>query len=302
MKIFITGGTGLIGRAFIKQRLIDSPQDTICVLTRNAQTAKQALADEVHIVEDIAKVNFAKYDAILNLAGEPIVNKRWSESQKDKLCQSRWQLTEQIANKIDKEVDENQPIRFISGSAVGIYGRQPTGFITETHEHFFPEFSHNLCQHWEDLAMRAKKANIALLRTGIVLSAEGGALDKMLLPFKLGLGGHIASGEQYMPWIHIDDMVAAINFLLELPVMTGPFNLTAPNPVDNKTFSKTLARTLNRPCLFPVPEFVLRMLMGEMADLVVYGQNAIPQNLLDAGFEFKYSELKPALADILRES
>ena len=299
MKILVTGGTGLIGRTFIESSLASGAEYEFTVLTRDVSKAKQNLKDEVSIIDNLAQVNMANFDVALNLAGEPIVNKRWTEQQKRTLCQSRWQLTEQLVNKINRECNADNPIRFISGSAVGIYGRQPKGLITETHSPHFPEFSHTLCQRWEDIALQAKHANVALLRTGIVLSHSGGALDKMLLPFKLGLGGKIASGEQFMPWIHIDDMVAGIQFLIEHPVLNGPFNFTAPHPVTNAEFAKTLAKSLNRPCLFPVPEFVLRLIMGEMADLLVYGQNAIPENLVKAGFNFKYETLKPALDEVV---
>lgn len=299
MKIFVTGGTGLIGKAYIDYKTANDPDVEFTVLTRDKQTAKSKLPAEVTIIESVSELNLAEFDVVINLAGEPIVNKRWTDSQKQSLCQSRWQITEQIVNKIEKECSAERPIRFISGSAVGIYGRQPKGLITENHSHHFPEFSHKLCQRWEDIANQANKANVALLRTGIVLSHEGGALDKMMLPFKLGLGGKIASGEQTMPWIHINDMIKGIDFLIAHPVLNGPFNFTAPHPVSNKEFSKTLASSLNRPCLFPVPEFVLRLAMGEMADLLVYGQNAIPENLVKAGFEFEYPYLEAALQEVV---
>jgi uncharacterized protein len=302
MKIFMTGGTGLIGRAFIDHRLTHSPNDYICVLSRNKAAAKQVLPASVNIIDNLADVSFVDFDVIINLAGEPIVNKRWSDQQKQTLCNSRWQLTEQIANKINKERESDNPIRFISGSAVGIYGRQPTGFITEAHKHFYPEFSHTLCQRWEDTALTAKHASTALLRTGIVLSPNGGALGKMLLPFKLGLGGPIGNGKHFMPWIHIEDMIRGIDYLIEHPVLTGPFNFTAPHPVTNKEFSKTLAKSLRRPCLFPVPKFVMRLAMGEMADLVLYGQQAVPQKLLDAGFTFTFSEIAQAMPDVVSKA
>lgn len=306
MKILVTGGTGLIGQAFINHSLANtnhslanSAQHEFTVLTRNKSKAQQLFSKMVAIIDDLSQVNMADFDVVINLAGEPIVNKRWSNGQKRILCQSRWQITEQLVNKINKERSPEQPIRFISGSAVGIYGRQPKGLITETHSPHFPEFSHTLCQRWEDIALQAKHANVALLRTGIVLSHKGGALDKMLLPFKLGLGGKIASGEQFMPWIHLIDMIDGIQFLIDHPVLNGPFNFTAPHPVNNVEFSKTLANALNRPCLFPVPEFVLRIAMGEMADLLVYGQNAIPENLVKAGFTFKYETLNKALDEVV---
>ena len=156
-----------------------------------------------------------------------------------------------------------------------------------------------LCQRWEQIALSTEKASTVLLRTGIVLSPEGGALKKMLMPFKLGLGGRMADGTQMMPWIHIEDMVNAILFLIDNPELQGPFNMTAPEPVSNNEFSSTLAKSLRRPSLFPMPEFVLRTLMGEMADLLVYGQNAVPQRLIDSGFSFQHPKLRGALEDLL---
>ena len=300
MKIFITGGTGLIGRALIHKLKAEFTTAELTVLTRDIRSARVILPADVAVIDTLANTNFEDVSAIINLAGEPIVNKRWSDEQKQNLCNSRWRLTEALVAKINAEVPKEKPVRFISGSAVGFYGRQDTQVITEEFKKPFPEFSHVLCQRWEDIASQATTANTSLIRTGIVLSNQGGALDKMLLPFKLGLGGRVASGEQYMPWIHIDDMTSAIVFLLRHPVLTGPFNLCAPHPVPNREFSQTLAAVLNRPCVFPMPEFVLNILLGEMSELLIYGQNTIPQALLDAGFQFKFQHLKPALEDLLR--
>jgi len=159
-----------------------------------------------------------------------------------------------------------------------------------------------LCQRWESIALEANSVNtrVCLLRTGIVLSADGGALTKMLLPFKLGLGGKIGTGQQYMSWIHHSDMLRLIEFLLLHPTLSGAFNATAPTPVTNAEFSKTLAKVLHRPCLLPMPAPVLQLLMGEMADLLITGQCVIPANLRKAGFEFQFSELEPALKALLQ--
>lgn len=293
MNILITGGTGLIGSALV-DAFID--EHSITVITRQYNSVKPN--NRVSYIHDLNDIDFTELDVVINLAGEPIVNKRWSDRQKDILCKSRWDITQSLVDHIDA-VSDKKKIRFISGSAVGYYGRQYNMPITEDHEHTYPEFSHMLCQRWEQIAQSSISTNPVLLRTGIVLSHKGGALSKMLLPFKLGLGGRVASGEQIMPWIHIDDMVGAIKFIIEHETLQGPFNLTAPTPVSNKTFSKTLASALNRPCLFPMPEIVLRLAMGEMADLLVYGQNAVPKALEDAGYQFKYPTLEPAMKDVV---
>lgn len=293
MNILITGGTGLIGASLLN-KLADKHDLTILTKRANlySDTANR------HYVSDLEKVDFNKLNAIVNLAGEPIVNKRWSDEQKDILCASRWDTTQKLVDKIN-DAERDEPLRFISGSAVGYYGRQDQRPITESYNSCYAEFSHMLCQRWEQIALSAQNANVALLRTGIVLSKDGGALKKMLLPFKMGLGGPVASGHQMMPWIHIDDMVNGILFLLEQPELTGPFNLTAPEAVTNREFSSTLAKVLGRPCLFTMPEFVLRLAMGEMADLLVYGQNPIPQRLQDSGFLFAHTKLNEALTDLL---
>lgn len=301
MNILITGGTGLIGRALILDCLKQNPVPNITVLTRNIAKAKSVLPQQLDFIANLDDISLADYQVVVNLAGEPIIDKRWSDKQKKTLCESRWQITQKLVDKMAKEVDTATPIRFISGSAVGMYGRQDSGQINENHQHFFPEFSHHLCQKWEDIALSAENASTAILRTGIVLTAEGGALQKMLLPFKLGLGGKVASGEQYMPWIHLADMIAAIQHLIEHNVITGPVNCTAPNPVTNDDFVHTLASTLRRPCLFPMPEFVLRILFGESADLLIYGQNAVPQTLTDSGFKFQFNNLAEALGDLLKK-
>lgn len=293
MNIFITGGTGLIGKALVNTL---KQKHNLSVLTRTPKG--ESTQSNVRYISAFEELDFSQFDAVINLAGEPIVNKRWSDEQKEILCQSRWQLTQALVDKIDT-ANRSIPIRFISASAVGYHGRQDHRPINESYSSPYPEFSHMLCQRWEQIALSTDNASIALLRTGIVLSPDGGALKKMLLPFKLGGGGRIATGMQMMPWIHIEDMVNAIVFLLTRPELEGPFHITAPKPVTNQEFSQTLAKTLKRPCLLPMPEFVLRMAMGEMADLLIYGQNAIPQRLLDSGFEFTHPKLKNALEDLL---
>lgn len=294
MKVFITGGTGLIGSALINHLL--PLNHHITVLTRSPEHQQQL--SNVVFVSSLAQVHFADFDIIVNLAGEPIVGKRWSVSQKQKLCHSRWQLTKAISRKIDDECKDKK-IRFISGSAVGFYGRQLDEPVLEEGSQPFPEFSHHLCHEWEQLALAAKQADTVLLRTGIVLSTQGGALTKMLLPFKLGLGGKVASGKQFMPWIHIDDMVAAIVFIMQHQTITGAVNMTAPVPQTNRVFSGVLAKVLNRPCWLPMPALMLKVIMGEMADLLVYGQKVIPYKLEQAGFEFRFPELEPALENLL---
>lgn len=295
MNILITGGTGLIGRALIQHL----HADRIIVLTRNLASAAKRLPQNIELVTTLADVNFDELDVVVNLAGEAIVDKRWSSAQKDIICQSRWQVTQSLVEKMQSAT--KPPHCFISGSAIGFYGRQNASAIDENYQNFYNEFSHHICQKWEDIALRAQsdKTRVCILRTGIVLANNGGALEKMLPAFKFGLGGPIADGKQFMSWIHIDDMVAVVLAAIYQPSLTGIINATAPMPVSNQEFSKTLSKVLSRPCIFRVPAFMLRILMGESADLVLYGQNVLPQKLLKNNFKFQYPALQVALKQLL---
>lgn len=303
MRILITGGTGLIGQALIKE-LIQSDHQ-IVLHTRNKHQALHRFDTPPprfeSIVESLDDVDFNALDAVINLAGEPIVNKRWTAKQKQILCDSRWQLTESIVDKISSAT--SPPSVLISGSAIGIYGRQGDRHIDETIGDFYSEFSSTLCKKWEEIAYTAQseKTRVCLLRTGIVLDQHGGALSKMLPAFRFGLGGPIADGQQAMSWVHIRDMVKIIIYLLTKPELHGAFNATAPNPVSNQVFSKALARQLKRPCIFRVPAFVLKLAMGEMSDLLVHGQYVHPKRLLDSGFQFSYPDIDQALSQLLAE-
>ena len=291
MKILVTGGTGLIGSALIK-KLNDAE---VIVLSRSRKPFNMTDNNHVTFVESLEQVNFNTLDVILNLAGEPIADKRWTNNQKKRICDSRWQLTEQLVGKINQA--SSKPHTFISGSAIGFYGRQSQLNIDEVFANVHKEFTNTVCHRWEEIAKQAQSEStrVCMLRTGIVLSKHGGALAKMALPFKLGLGGKIGSGEQYMSWIHIDDVVAAIIFIINTPTLVGPVNLTAPTPETNANFSKCYANALKRPCIFPMPTFIANLLFGEMSDLLLYGQHVVPKKLLDAGFTFNYPTLDKAL-------
>ncbi|HAU93066.1 MAG TPA: TIGR01777 family protein [Alteromonas sp.] len=293
MQIFITGGTGLIGKHLITRL---APEHDITVLSRSESKARAALPAAVTVIENLDSIaNFDDYDVIINLAGEPIADKRWTSQQKHQICQSRWQITTALVTKINASA--TPPHTFISGSAIGYYGRQGDKPVTENNTEPHQEFTHEVCQRWEQIAETVKQnCRVCLLRTGVVLAAEGGALEKMRLPFKLGLGGPIGSGEQYMSWIHLDDMVEGICFLMDHFQCSGPFNLTAPQPVTNKAFVSAFANALNRPAFMPMPGFALKVIMGEAADMLLTGQRVIPQKLLDAGFEFKFDSVEQAFA------
>lgn len=296
MHILITGGTGLIGRALIAA--LDKSHK-ITLLTRHIDKAEHVFTQmNISFINDLMQIDFDDIDAIVNLAGEPIADKRWSARQKESICRSRWQLTLQISKLINSA--KNPPKIFISGSAIGIYGRQGSQEISEEFTNYHREFTHEVCRKWEDNAQlcASSKTQICLLRTGVVLSNQGGALRKMILPFKVGLGATIGNGQQYMSWIHIDDIVNIIKHALTTPIH-GVINATAPYPVTNKQFSHALAKHLNKPCLLMFPTWVMKILMGEQADIVVYGQRVIPRKLLSINFKFQYSTIDNALKSII---
>ena len=295
MHIFISGATGLIGRHL---HPFLNTNGTITVLTRTPEKASKLL-DNINTVTEVSSVDFNTIDIVINLAGEPIANKRWSDEQKQKIRNSRINITQQISAAIKK--CKSPPHTFISGSAVGFYGQQDDSPIDESFNKPHDEFSHQLCKEWENAALEAKSdaTRVCLLRTGIVLAKQGGALNKMLPAYKLCLGGPIGSGKQGMSWIHIDDIVNLILFIIADPTICGPINASAPNPVSNAQFSKQLGSALSRPAIMPMPAFVLKVLLGEMSELLTTGQFVIPTKALEHGYKFKYPHLGEALRSLM---
>ncbi|SON49286.1 TIGR01777 family oxidoreductase [Vibrio tapetis] len=303
MHILLTGGTGFVGAELIKHLA----GHHITLLTRNTISAKKKLhhADFGNIVylsdlNELSELNHI--DAVVNLAGEPIADKRWSSEQKHTICHSRWEITEKIVSLI--HASTNPPSVFISGSAVGYYGDQQQHPFDESlhiHDEAFP---HHVCAKWEAIAKRAQSnlTRVCVLRTGVVLGKDGGALQKMLFPYKMGLGGPIGSGKQYMPWIHMQDMVRGISYLLNTEHALGDFNFCAPHPVQNKVFSRALARSLKRPHLLFTPKWALSVLMGESSCLLFDSIRAKPKHLTELGFKFTYSRIEPALNNLLQHS
>ena len=298
MNYLITGGTGLIGKALINS--LHTKNNTITVLTRDKERASSLLNKDIKFIDELYLSDMENIDTVINLAGEPIAEKRWSKEQKFKICESRWNITEKLAHLIS--ISKNPPSLFISGSAIGIYGRQGNNPIDESFSRYHKEFTHEVCSRWEKIALEAssKHTRVAILRTGIVLDKKSGALSKMLLPFKLGVGGKVGKGDQYMSWIHLQDMISSILHIIDIDTLNGPINLTSPNAVTNETFSKTLSTELRRPCLLSTPPPLLKLIFGEMADLLLFGQNIVPQKLVNSGFRFKHGELAHALKDLLK--
>jgi len=296
MNILITGGTGFIGTALCAH--LQTLKYNIVVQTR---TPNSLLNNNIKTINSLQQLTPEdKFDAVINLTGEPIADKRWSKKQKQEILRSRIETTEKLIQFFKQA--NNKPSVFISGSAIGYYGIAPTD--DEINENYSGDssFSSQLCQLWELSAQQAEKLGIrtCLLRTGIVLGKNGGALKKMLPPFKLGLGGKIGSGNQWMPWIHIDDMIGLIELCVNNVNVSGAINCTAPNPVTNSTFTKTLAEAINRPAIFPMPAFIVKLLMGKMGEeLLLNGKKVIPKKALDSGYKFKYQTIEQALATIV---
>ncbi|SHF65776.1 hypothetical protein SAMN02745148_03220 [Modicisalibacter ilicicola DSM 19980] len=296
MRILITGGSGFIGQ-LLCQRLHDQGH-TLLVVSRSPDKTERLLPAGSDVRAKVLDFTGTRVDAMVNLAGESIAGKRWSEAQKKKLVESRLAITGDLVTLCGKL--DTPPRALVSGSAMGYYGAQgqrPVDEDTPPHD----EFNHRLCAGWEATAREAEAygVRVALLRTGLVLDRNGGALKQMLPPFKMGLGGRIGDGRQYMPWIHRLDMVRIIEFLLDQEVLNGPFNCSAPNPVTNDEFVHTLARHLHRPAMIPMPATALKIALGEMSRLLLTGAAMQPRRLEEAGFTFHYPTLDEALSDIL---
>lgn len=302
MRILITGGTGLIGRALAADLARDGHD--VIILSRTPERYTGRLPEGVRAerwdgrTADGWGALADGADAIVNLAGENIAGGRWTAERKRRIRQSRLDAGHAVVQAV--EAAAHKPRVVVQASAVGYYGPCGDDIITEDHP---PgnDFLADVCVAWEQstAAVEAHGVRRPILRTGVVLSTEGGALPRMLPPFKFGLGGPLGSGRQWFPWIHIRDEVRAIRFLIEHEDAHGPYNLTAPNPVTNAEFTKALGRVLRRPAFMPVPAFALKLLFGEMATVLLDGQRAVPQRLLDAGFSFTFEEVEQALRDLL---
>lgn len=298
MNYLITGGTGLIGTAICRQLL--AAGHTVIVLSRNRSKVHRQCGPAAIAITDLNEIGeHEQIDAVINLAGAPIADARWSDRRKAELEQSRVGLTEKLVNWLGTRTEKPQCL--ISGSAVGWYGDQGEAVLTED-SGFKDEYAHQLCQRWEQSALAAEALGIrvCIVRTGLVLAAEGGFLKRMLLPFKLGLGGRISDGNQFIPWIHLTDIANLYIFLSKQPDAKGVFNGTAPMPVTNAEFTRILAASLHRPAVIPVPACMLKLLLGEMSELLLSSQRAVPQKAQASGFQFQYTDVSTALRDVLQ--
>ncbi len=294
----ITGGTGFIGKQLVAQ-LVSAGHEAV-VVTRRPEKHEAAFAEKVRYIGSFSAIdNSACFDAVINLGGEGIADKRWTVKRKQQLLDSRLGLTNHLVKCLARL--EKKPEVMISASAVGWYGAHDETPLTETSA-CHQEFSHELCDAWEKEAAAAEELGIRLciIRLGIVLGKNGGVLKRMLPPFYFGLGGPIGSGKQYMSWVHLNDVIRALHFLVNDVGLSGVFNLTAPGTVSNSQFTRAIGTVISRPTFFPLPEFVVKIIFGEMGErLLLMGQNVVPHNLLQAGFSFDYPQLDDALTDIL---
>ncbi len=301
MRVVITGGTGLIGRALCRSLAEDGHEVT--VLSRSPERAGDLPAGVATAAWDARSVEalvglFRGVHGVVHLAGENIAAGRWTTARKRRIRDSRIESSRAVARAV--ELAEDRPRVLIQASAVGYYGPRGDEEVLED-DPPGKDFLAQVCREWEAASAGLESHGVRrpVIRTGVVLSPEGGALGKMLTPFRLGLGGPLGSGQQWFPWIHLADQVEAIRFLLEQEGADGAFNLTAPEPVTNRQFSRILGSTLSRPSLLPAPAFGLRLALGEMADMLLEGQRAVPSRLTAAGYRFLFPEVEEALRDLL---
>lgn len=297
MRILLTGGTGLIGRALCRHWATQGHE--LLVWSRRAGQVA-ALCSGARGIARLEELDAGMpLDAVVNLAGAPIADRPWTARRRQLLWDSRVELTRRLVDWLAAR--PLKPRVLLSGSAVGWYGDGGERRLDEDSAPGSEDFASQLCFAWEEEAQRAEELGVRVvrLRTAPVLAAEGGMLARLLPPFRLGLGGRMGSGRQWMPWIHIEDEVGLIDFLLQHEECRGPYNACAPNPLRNAEFAATLARVLRRPALLPVPAGVLRLAFGEMADLLLGGQHLQPRRTLEAGYRFRFPELETALADLL---
>ncbi len=307
MKILITGGTGFIGTPLSRE--LRNAGHTVVVTTRRPSDSKEKLTWNPPAL--IPSEVISGFDALINLAGEPVAPGRWTKRRKELIMSSRVNTTRALVESM-KQKEEHTPLSpllrgdrgrlpsvLISASAVGYYGAHGDEHVTEDTTHA-SDFLAEVCKAWEAEAVKAQDLGlrVVLVRIGGVLEADGGALPKMMTPFKFFLGGPIGSGKQWFSWIHRDDVISIIRHALENESVSGPVNAAAPNPVRNKEFSSALGKALHRPSRLAVPGFVVKLTLGELGGMLLTGQRVMPEKILKAGYKFKYPDLEGALKAI----
>lgn len=297
MKILISGASGLIGTNLIPT--LEAKGDEVYKLVRKTPKFDDEIQwDSQKGFSNAEKAKLENFDAVIHLAGDNVASENWSEEKKKRIHDSRVLGTKVLVDAL-KEL-KSPPAHFISASATGFYGNGKDKVLTEDSpkgEGFLPD----VCAEWEAEAQKAESfARVVLMRTGVVLAKDGGALEKMLTPFKFGVGGTVGSGDQWMSWIALDDIISIINFFLENPQLEGAFNLTSPNPVTNEQFTKALGQAISRPTILPIPEFAIKLMFGEMGErLLLEGARVLPKRLEESGYKFQFPQLESALQHVL---
>lgn len=304
MKVLVTGATGFIGRRLVERLVRDG--DEVIVLSRRGEAAKQALSLPVRAFGWDAMKGVPPAEAlegvegVVHLAGEGVADKRWTESRKKEILESRTVGTRNLVKAVEGQRGKRVGA-FVSASAIGIYGDRGDELLTEQSSPG-TGFLADVCRAWEAEVKRLPgEVRETRVRIGIVLGVEGGALKKMLPPFRLGIGGPLGSGRQYMSWIHVDDLVGLLCHALRAPAVRGPVNGTAPEPVTNREFSHRLGEALGRPAVLPAPAFALRLLLGEMAEMLLGGSRVLPRAAETSGFSFAHPGLGGALESLLKK-
>lgn len=299
MKIAISGGTGFVGKPLTKE-LLKLGHDVYVLTRKLPQEKSEGKLTYVEWLSPAAEpaAHLEGIDFFINLAGESISSGRWTKKRKERILGSRMTTTDEVL-KIMGNL-KKKPKALINASAIGFYGTSTDRTFTEEDKAPGNDFLAQTTVSWEKRALQAEDLGVrtALMRFGIILGSDGGALPQMVLPYKLFAGGTIGSGLQWLSWIHIEDVVTAIIFTLENEKIHGPVNFTAPQPVTMKEFGKTIGKVQHRPHWLPVPSFMMRLAMGEMSMLVVEGQRVLPEKLLKAGFHFSYEKIDDALENI----
>lgn len=295
MRIIVAGGSGFIGSALC--RALGEAGHDVVLVSRTQRRPPEGVARVAAWGGDWAR-ELEGAGAVVNLAGAGVADGRWSERRKEELRESRLRTTRALVDGL--LAAKRKPEVLVSASAVGFYGDRGSERLSEASGPG-SGFLAQLCVDWEAEASRAREAGVRTVfsRFAVVLGRDGGALRRMLLPFKLGLGGRLGSGRQYLSWVHLEDAVGLLRLAIEKRELEGPVNVAAPNPVTNAEFSKTLAKVLRRPCLFPVPGFMLRAALGELAEMLLGGQRVEPAAATSKGYAFRYPLLEPALSQLL---
>lgn len=295
MTIVIAGGSGFLGTKLCKR--LASEGHRVLILSRRPSPGGDQIAWQPDGNAGALPSHLEGVDAIVNLAGENIAEKRWTAARKDALTNSRILSTRTLVRAV--AACKHPPGVFVSGSAIGYYGWHGDEAVTESTP-AGSDFLARLCVEWEGEARAVKSGatRLVIVRSGLPLDREGGALAKMLPPFMMGVGATVASGDQFMPWIHVDDWTAMVSWLIQNDRAAGAFNATAPGPVTNRTFTQTLARVLHRPAILHAPAFALRLALGEMASMLVHGQRVLPAAAEQLGFRFTHRTLEPALESL----